>query len=257
MKIASWNVNGIRALEKKGELEKFLTMVDPDILLMQETKARADQLSFGLTNHADYHQFYHAARKAGYAGTAIWAKKVVNPEVDFSVGMDDFDDIEGRVVTLRSNGLTILGVYFPNGGKSSLAWQGKLEFYEIFHRHVKTLREAGEKVIFAGDVNCCHQEIDIARPKENDGKIGFHPDERSRISAWVTDDWVDVWRRLNPERVDVYSWWSFRARARERNIGWRIDYFFVDEELLPRVRTLVYLAEQMGSDHCPVIMEIN
>lgn len=256
LKIVSWNVNGLRAVFKKGELDNFLQAHDPDVLLLQETKAKVEQLPAELTDHEKYRQFYHSAVKAGYAGTAIWAKKDSFEDSEFLTGMPDYDDDEGRVAQLKLPGLRIFGVYFPNGGKSEAAWQGKLAFYEIFLDYVNALRQAGETVIFAGDVNCCHQEIDIARPKENDGKIGFHPEERRRLSDWVASGWIDVWRQTCPEKADVYSWWSFRAGARKRNIGWRIDYFFVDQDYFSKVLNINYLSEQMGSDHCPVIMEV-
>ncbi len=255
LKIASWNVNGLRAVFKKGELDNFLEEHDPDILLLQETKAKAEQLPAELTEHDQYLQFYHSAVKAGYAGTAIWVKKKAFEDCEFLTGMPGYDDNEGRIAQLKLPGLRVFGVYFPNGGKSEAAWQGKLAFYEIFQAYVNELHHAGETVIFAGDVNCCHEEIDIARPKENDGKIGFHPEERRRISDWVADGWVDVWRQTCPEKTDVYSWWSFRAGARKRNIGWRIDYFFVDRDFFPKVLDINYIAEQLGSDHCPIIME--
>jgi len=255
IKLASWNVNGLRAIAKKGELDNFLRQHDPDILLLQETKAGAHQLPPELTASPLYHQFYHAAVRPGYAGTAIWAKRTVCPECTFLTGMPGYNDDEGRIAQLKLPGLHLLGVYFPNGGKSEAAWQGKLAFYENFLDYINELRRQGEKVIFAGDVNCCHEAIDIARPKENDGEIGFHPEERRRLSAWVAAGWVDVWRRTFPDKREVYSWWSFRAGARQRNVGWRIDYFFVDQSLFPNVTAIDYLGGQNGSDHCPVIME--
>lgn len=256
LKIASWNVNGLRAVFKKGELDNFWAEYDPDILLLQETKAKAAQLPEELTGHERYLQFYHSAVKPGYAGTAIWVRKEALANVEFLAGMPGYDDHEGRVAQLKLPGMRVLGVYFPNGGKSEEAWQGKLAFYEIFLAYVNDLRQTGEMVIFAGDVNCCHEEIDIARPKENEGKIGFHPEERRRISDWIENGWVDVWRQTCPGKTDVYSWWSFRAGARKRNIGWRLDYFFVDQKFLSEVLNISYLSKQMGSDHCPVIMEI-
>ncbi len=255
LKIASWNVNGLRAVFKKGELQNFLAEHDPDVLLLQETKAKAEQLPAELTAHESYFQFYHSAAKPGYAGTAIWVKKERLANVEFLAGMPGYDDIEGRIAQLKLPGLRIFGVYFPNGGKSEAAWRGKLRFYENFLNYVNELRRTGKIVIFAGDVNCCHEEIDIARPKENNGKIGFHPEERRRLSEWIEHGWIDVWRKTCPDIADVYSWWSFRAGARRRNIGWRIDYFFVDHDFFQKVTQIAYINEQPGSDHCPVIME--
>ncbi|MCK5680084.1 exodeoxyribonuclease III [bacterium] len=255
LKIASWNVNGLRAVYKKGELKNFLEKHDPDILLLQETKAKVAQLPAELTDSDCYLQYYHSAVKAGYAGTAIWVKKGALEDIEFLTGMPGYNDDEGRIAQLKLPGVRIFGIYFPNGGKSEAAWQGKLAFYEIFLAYVNELRQSGETVIFAGDVNCCHQEIDIARPKENDGKIGFHPEERRRLSDWVENGWVDIWRQTFPGKADTYSWWSFRAGARQRNVGWRLDYFFVDQDFFSEVLSIDYIRDQMGSDHCPIIME--
>ncbi len=257
VRMISWNVNGIRAVEKKGEMSRFLERYQPDVFLIQEVKAVPGQLSQELTKHPEYWQFYHPAQKAGYAGTAVWVKKDRFPKPEFYTGMPAFDDDEGRVSQVKIGSNRIFGVYFPNGGKSEQAWREKLAFYEDFLVYINNLREAGDNVIFAGDVNCCHQAIDIARPKENDGKIGYHPEERKRISTWIENGWVDVWRQTYPEKGDVYSWWSFRSGARSRNVGWRLDYFFVDQAFFPRVRSIAYLGEQLGSDHCPVMMEVD
>ncbi len=252
MKIISWNVNGIRAVERKGDLEAFFKNHNPDVFLIQETKCKEEQVQSLIEKYADYQQFYHSAEKPGYAGTAIWVRGM-NPE--FSSGMPDFEDTEGRIARVDIENTTILGVYFPNGGKSPEAWDGKLVFYEKFLNSVNALRKEGRQVIFTGDVNCAHEAIDLARPEDNDGKIGFHPRERAWLSKWIEDGWIDVWRTKNPDTRDVYSWWHVITRARTRNVGWRIDYFFVDEKILPRVKKNEYLNDQMGSDHCPVLLE--
>ncbi|MCF7812134.1 exodeoxyribonuclease III [Candidatus Gracilibacteria bacterium] len=254
MKIASWNVNGIRAVERKGALDEFLQKYDPDVFLIQEIKARKDQLSRELIAHPEYQQFYHSAVKPGYAGTGIWAKKQVSNS-EFHVGMPDFDDDEGRISRIEIGEWTIFGVYFPNGGKSPEAWKGKLVFYEKFLAYVNEFRSEGRKVVWAGDVNCAHEEIDIARPKENENSIGFLPQERDWISKAIANDWVDAFREIYPEKI-VYSWWHVISRARERNVGWRIDYFFIDKKYFSRVKEISYLNQQMGSDHCPVMIKI-
>lgn len=262
MKIISWNVNGIRAVERKGELEKFLEENNPDVFLIQEIKSKAEQLKSIIKKYAEYEQFYHSAEKPGYAGTAIWVKKSSKDEklksskVEFLTGMPGLDDIEGRVSRVSIGNTEILGIYFPNGGKSTEAWEGKLLFYELFLKFVNQLRDEGKKVIFAGDVNCAHEEIDLARPKSNEGKIGFHPDERAWLSKWVADGWVDVWRERNEGVRDVYSWWHVITRSREKNVGWRIDYFFVDVAIKDDIKDVLYLTEQMGSDHCPLMLEL-
>ncbi len=256
MKIISWNVNGIRAVERKGELDAFLRSYDPDIFFLQETKASPDKLSDELTKHPEYEQFYHPAEKPGYAGTGVWAKKVQKLNPTFITGMDRFEDTEGRLSRIDFADYTLIGVYFPNGGKSEEAWHGKIAFYEQFLQYINGLRKSGRKVIWCGDVNCAHEEIDIARPKENMQSIGFLPEEREWVSKCVRHGWRDVFRDCNPETV-MYSWWHVLSGARARNIGWRIDYFFVDEKLVEQVQNIEYLNDQMGSDHCPVLLEMD
>jgi len=256
MKIISWNVNGIRAVERKGELESFLKTHNPDIFLIQETKAQEEQLMAIKKKYSEYEQFYECAEKAGYAGTALWVKKVYTPSIHFGAGMPDYKDTEGRIARVDIGNWSILGVYFPNGGKSSEAWNEKLVFYEKFLEYVNLLRTEGRKVIWAGDVNCAHEEIDLARPKDNVKSIGFLPEERAWVSKVIENNWADVFRTLHPEKI-VYSWWHVITRARERNVGWRIDYFFLDSMEMPLVQNIEYLNDQMGSDHCPILLELS
>ena len=261
MKLISWNVNGLRAVEKKGELNTLLTSHDPDILLLQEIKGNDHQFSPELRFHPSYNQYYFSAEKGGYAGTGIWVKK--NPQIEileFITGMPDFEDKEGRVsrVSMKIKGkkYEIFSIYFPNGGKSPEAWKGKLVFYDIFLNYLNDLRKKGLHCIWAGDINCAHEEIDIARPKENDGNIGFHPKERAWVSKCIQQGWIDIFRKMYPNVKDVYSWWDQLTRARERNVGWRLDYFFCDKDFYPQVKNISYLNEQMGSDHCPVRLDL-
>jgi len=262
MKILSWNVNGLRAVERKGALQDILERRAPDILLLQEIKGRAEQFSTFLTQHEDYVQFYHSAEKPGYAGTGIWiARTLVNHmatcEFDTHVPRCPAGD-EGRVSHARfiihDVPYSVLSIYFPNGGKSRQAWEEKLVFYDRVLDYMNTLHEQGRRVIVGGDMNVAHREIDLARPKENDGSIGFHPDERAWMDKVLADGWVDAWREQHPTDV-VYSWWNLYTRARERNVGWRIDYFFVHREQMPCVRRTWIDTEIMGSDHCPVGLE--
>ncbi|MFW6283488.1 MAG: exodeoxyribonuclease III [Minisyncoccales bacterium] len=255
MKLITWNVNGIRALEKKGELENFIQKYNPDIFFIQETKAKNGQLEHIIEKYDDYVQFYSDAEKAGYAGTGIWVKKPVQDDLSFYYDLPEYDDKEGRVCRIDFEDNAFLGVYFPNGGKSKEAWEDKLVFYDRFLSYVNKLRKEGKNVIFTGDINCAHNEIDLARPQDNDGKVGFHPKERAWVDNVESNDWIDVFRHLYPDKV-VYSWWSLRTRARERDVGWRLDYFFTDKKLLEKVKNIEYLSEQMGSDHCPLLMEI-
>jgi exodeoxyribonuclease-3 len=259
MKVVSWNVNGIRAVERKGALQDFLRIHKPDVLLLQEIKGTPDKFSPYLTKNMLFSQYYHPAEKPGYAGTGVWVDNASDLEiVGFSTGIPGFEDTEGRVsrIDIKKDGkrYAILGVYFPNGGKSSEAWDGKLVFYEDFLNYVNTIRQQGIECIWGGDVNCAHNEIDLARPKENKKSIGFLPEERAWVSKVIDTQWVDVFRYRNPEKV-VYSWWSMQTRARARNVGWRIDYFFVDQSFETRIKNIEYLTEQMGSDHCPVVIE--
>ena len=262
MEIISWNVNGIRAAERKGELQRLVEVQRPDVLMLQETKASPDQLSPFLTANDDYQQYYHSAQKKGYSGTGIWLHRGFASElsnVEFSTEIPKVPNAdEGRVSQLSfkhgKDRFELLGVYFPNGGKSDEAWQEKLRFYDHTLEYMNAMRKSRRIVIVGGDVNVAHTEFDIARPQENDGKIGFHPMERAWVDRLLADRWADAWRSLNPDARDVYSWWTMRAGARQRNIGWRLDYFFVDQKRMERVREIGYLAEQLGSDHCPLRM---
>ncbi|MCF7830699.1 exodeoxyribonuclease III [Candidatus Gracilibacteria bacterium] len=256
MKIISWNVNGIRAVDKKGELENLLKTCDPGVLLIQETKAQEDKLGPIIKKYDIYEQFYNAAERPGYAGTGIWIKKSLHYNISFSTEFPGYKDTEGRVARIDLDDWTIFSIYFPNGGKSDEAWQEKLVFYEKFLFYVNKLRQEGRKVIWAGDVNCAHEEIDLARPKDNENSIGFLPEERAWVTKVIKNNWMDIFRYLYPKKI-IYSWWHVITRARDRNIGWRIDYFFLEEGLMKTVKDIKYLNGQMGSDHCPVELEIS
>ncbi len=263
IKLITWNVNGIRAVERKKELQQLVSEENPDCLLLQEIKGNQEQFSNFLTKNELYQQFYHSAEKKGYAGTGIWLKKSLASklgEVEFKTAVPKLPNAdEGRVAhlkfTYKKQKYNLLSIYFPNGGKSEQAWQDKLVFYEKILLYINRLRKQGEVVIVGGDVNVAHQEIDLARPKENDGKIGFHPKERAWMDKLIKNDWVDVWRSQNSQKTEVYSYWDLKTRARDRNVGWRIDYFFLDKEHLSRVKKISYLNKQMGSDHCPLRMD--
>ncbi len=265
MNIITWNVNGIRAAERKKELQKLVDEREPDVLMLQETKSNPDQLSQYLKASPVYRQYYSSAEKAGYAGTGIWIRNSIADtleDVSFSTDLPGNPNAdEGRVchLSFRRDGelWDLLSIYFPNGGKSEQAWQEKLVFYDRVHDYMNTLRSQGHLVLVGGDMNVAHNEIDLARPKENDGKIGFHPSERAWMDRLQDDGWADVWRARNAGVTGVYSWWHMISRARDRNVGWRIDYFLMDApEASRRVRSIDYLMDQMGSDHCPVAVEI-
>ncbi len=255
MRVSSWNVNGIRAVERKGALAEFLQTYRPEVCFWQETKAQPEQLEFLAEKYADYHQWWHSAEKKGYSGVGVWVRKDWGEPAQVVNGLPMVADPEGRMIRCDVGDYSLLGGYFPNGGKSDAAWEGKLQFYGQFLQYVNELRKAGRQVIWCGDVNAAHEEVDLARPKENQKSIGFLPQERAWVSQCITEGWADVWRRREGDRV-VYSWWHVMTRARERNVGWRIDYMFVDEGLLGQVVDMQYLTEQMGSDHCPVLLEL-
>jgi len=264
MKIITWNVNGIRAVERKGALQELTDEYNPDILFLQEIKGKREQFSNYLSENEDYEQFYHSAEKPGYAGTGIWVeKKFFNTleSVEFKTSVPKAPNMdEGRVshlfFVLGGKKYDLLSIYFPNGGKSDDAWKEKLVFFNMVLEYMNDLRERGHIVIVGGDMNVAHKEADLARPKENDGNIGFHPDERAWMDRVVESGWSDVWRSKNPEVLDMYSWWDMKTRARDRNVGWRIDYFFMSEKSSENTKEIKYLNEQMGSDHCPLLLEI-
>ena len=264
MKIITWNVNGIRAAEKKGELHNLIVNEQPQVLFLQEIKGNREQLSEFLTENADYEQYYHSAQKKGYAGTGIWLQREFGEQltgVEFSSEIPKAPNAdEGRLAQLSfkkgKECFELLSIYFPNGGKSEEAWEEKLVFYDRTLEYMNQMRKAGRTVIVGGDVNVAHTEIDIARPKENDGKIGFHPRERAWVDRLLAAGWADAWRSHNPDVRDVYSWWTMRAGARQRNVGWRIDYFFIEQKHVKRVTAIDYLAGHLGSDHCPLRIEL-
>ncbi len=279
MKMITWNVNGIRAVERKGEIQNLLKAQSPDVLMLQESKGNKAQFSAFLTAHDDYQQYYSSAEKKGYAGTALWLKNTLFKQCNDARFVTDIPDApnadEGRLCQMSftlaaqptenqplkqqppKQRWDLLSVYFPNGGKSEQAWLEKLEFYDRVHDYMNRLREQGNIVLVGGDMNVAHTEIDIARPKENDGKIGFHPKERAWMDRLVADGWVDVWRERNVGVSDVYSWWHMISKGRERNVGWRIDYFLMDKAQMQRVKNVEYLHQQMGSDHCPLLLSVH
>ncbi len=264
LKIITWNVNGIRAIHKKGNLQDLIEREKPDLLFLQETKAQVKDLSEALTTPNGYETMYHSALKKGYSGTAIWVKeKLFNSESNpvCQKGLEGFyNDDEGRVITyFHKNGqkkYAFISTYMPNGGKSEEAWQDKLIFYKKFLDYVNDLQKKNYVVIWGGDVNCAHQAIDLARPKDNEGKIGFHPLERKALGEFIKNQWLDIWRHLNPRKENVYSWWHLVSRSRERNVGWRIDYLFCHSSFISNVLQIEYLTDQLGSDHCPLLLKI-
>lgn len=252
MRIISWNVNGIRASQKKGLLE-WLQKEKPDILCVQETKAQPDQLDTLLRNPAGYQAYFHSAERKGYSGVATFSKRAPL-SVQYGLGNPRFD-CEGRVIQTEFPEFVLLNIYFPNGGRSEERLRFKLDFYDATLLHIQKIKKAGKKLIIAGDYNTAHKPIDLARPQENETVSGFLPVERAWLDKWIQDGQVDVFRTFC-DRPEQYTWWDMKTRARERNVGWRIDYHFITPDLLPHITKASIHPEVMGSDHCPVSLEL-
>jgi len=252
IEILCWNVNGIRAVERKGFLP-WLSQTSPDILCLQEIKAQADQLLPEVYQPSGYHAYWDFPVRKGYSGVATFSK--MEPAVvESGFGIEKFD-VEGRVITARYPRFTLLNVYFPNGKASQERLDYKMDFYDAFLDFVELLRAGGQRLIVCGDFNTAHNEIDLAHPRENENVSGFLPVEREWMDSFVARGFVDAFRHFNRE-PHHYTWWSMRTRARERNIGWRLDYFFVTGDLLDSVTEASILPEVMGSDHCPVAIRL-
>lgn len=256
MKIISWNTNGLRATVKQGYFVPLFTDYKPDIVCFQETKCEAEQLPEEIRSPKGYQSFFtHSKKRKGYSGVATYTK--ISPEYTH-VGMSDKDpDEEGRTEVVYFKNFVLVNCYFPNGGGGPERLAYKLEFYDEFLKFVDTLHKKYKNVIFCGDVNTAHEAIDLARPKENEENTGFLPVERAWLDEVVAHGWVDVFRHQNPNTRDVYTYWDMKTRARERNVGWRIDYFFISPELISKIRDIKILSDYYGSDHCPLLLDLD
>ena len=248
VEILCWNVNGIRAVRGRGFLE-WLNKESPDILCLQQTKAHPEQLEKELREPQAYHAYWNYPERKGYSGVATFTKtRPITVKYAFDgVGFD----LEGRVIITEYVDFLLMNVYFPNGKMSEERLKYKLDFYEAFLKFADVLRLKEVKLIICGDFNTAHKEIDLARPKENANVSGFLPVERAWLDKLVAHGYVDTFRHFNGE-ANNYTWWDMKTRARERNVGWRIDYLFVTENLLPMVSNAFIMSEVTGSDHCPV-----
>ncbi|MBN2066772.1 MAG: exodeoxyribonuclease III [Candidatus Thermoplasmatota archaeon] len=252
MQLLSWNVNGIRAADKKG-LFTWFSQKQPDVLCVQEIKALSEQLPPYLRNTPEYHVYINSAERKGYSGVATYSKtKPLDVKTGF--GIEKFDS-EGRILITAFQDFVLFNIYFPNGKKNQERLDYKLDFYDTFLAYADNLKAEGKHIVVCGDFNTAHQEIDLARPKENAKVSGFLPIERAWIDTFIDHGYVDTFRHFHKE-PDHYSWWDLKTGARERNVGWRIDYFFVDKSFLPQVTKAFILPEVMGSDHCPVGIEL-
>jgi len=250
MKLVSWNVNGLRACVNKGFMDYF-NEIDADIFCIQETKLQEGQIQLDLPG---YFSYWNYALKKGYSGTAIFTKK--EPiAVTYGLGQEEFDT-EGRLITLEFDGFFMVNVYTPNAQRDLARLPYRLEWEDVFRTYLHEL-DATKPVILCGDLNVAHQEIDLKNYKTNKGNSGFTDEERGKMTTLLESGFIDTFRTLYPDREGAYSWWSYMAKVRERNIGWRIDYFIISERWKERVKDSQIHAEIMGSDHCPIVLELD
>lgn len=251
MKIISWNINGIRAIDRKGALEKFVAQEAPDILCLQEIKAGTEQIP-QMSYMTKYLSYYNPADKPGYSGVAVFCRK--RPmDTSNKIGLEEFDK-EGRVLKLKFQEFTLYNFYFVNGGRSQEAFNLKLQAYDHLISYLKKELQKKERIILVGDFNVAHQEIDIARPKANEKNVGFRKEEREKITNLLKIGFVDTFRMFNQQGGN-YTWWRPFADARKNNVGWRIDYVFVSENFKKNIKSAFILPQIMGSDHCPAGIE--
>lgn len=252
MEIVTFNVNGLRAILKKGFMEWFKDK-SPDILCLQEIKSSKDQLKGEIVEPEGYHAHWNSAQKPGYSGVVTLSKE--EPlDVQFGMGIERFDT-EGRLIRTKYPDFTLLNVYFPNGKMSDNRLKFKLDYYDTFLQFIEVLRKQGEELIITGDFNTAHKEIDLANPKENEKYSGFLPIEREWMDNFESCGYIDTFRYFHPEG-EQYTWWTYRFKARERNIGWRIDYFFVSPGLIDKIEDSIILKDVYGSDHAPILLRL-
>jgi len=258
--LLSWNVNGIRAISKKNvrQEQDFFSWLDsesPDIFCIQETKAHPDQVSEKLLNPPGYYGYWSAAERKGYSGVVTFSKE--KPiSVSNELGVKHLDT-EGRHVITEYANFILINSYFPNGKKNTERLDFKMEYYEEFLKYINKKRKHGKSIIFCGDVNTAHTPIDLTHPKGNEKISGFLPIEREWIDKVIDQGFIDSFRHFNPDVPEQYTWWSVRSiGARERNVGWRLDYFFVSDDMIKNVTEATILKDVLGSDHCPVLLKL-
>jgi exodeoxyribonuclease-3 len=254
LKITTWNINGLRAALDKGIWE-WLEQENPDVLCLQEIKARPEQISNEYhTRFKNHHVFWNPAEKPGYSGVATFS---AHPpiSVDYGIGKNEFD-IEGRVIRIKYPDFLLFNVYFPSGQRGMERVEYKLAFYAHLLELCDRLHQTGERVIICGDFNTAHNEIDLRYPKENKNTSGFLAEERAWIDSYLSHGFVDIYRLLFPEKIE-YTWWTYRLNARQHNVGWRLDYFLISEPLVPFIKDVVIHSDVIGSDHCPVTLVID
>lgn len=252
MKLISWNVNGIRAVANKNAFS-WVDEEKPDVLCLQEIKAEAHQIPEPLFAHPFTCKHINSATKKGYSGTMSFSTRLFDT-TDTAWHIDHTK--EGRILEHHFGDVVLFNVYFPNGQQSEERLRHKIQFYSDFLAHTEELRKVGKGIIICGDVNTAHREIDLANPKANEDTSGFLPIERAWIDTLLAKGYLDTFREVHGDVKDAYSWWSYRSGARQRNVGWRIDYFFISKELQKNLKDAFILPHIQGSDHCPVGIEI-
>jgi exodeoxyribonuclease III len=250
MKLISWNVNGLRACVGKGFLDYFMR-IDADIFCVQETKLQEGQINLELEG---YIQFWNYAEKKGYSGTAVFSKQAPL-SVQYGIGQDQFDS-EGRAITLEFENFYLVNVYTPNSQRDLARLNYRLDWEDCLRKYLLTL-DSRKPVILCGDLNVAHQEIDLKNPKSNRQNSGFTLEERGKMTELLSSGFADSFRHLYPDLEGAYTWWSYMSKVRERNIGWRIDYFIVSASLTSFIKNAQIHAEVLGSDHCPVLLELD
>lgn len=252
MRITTWNVNGLRAALNKGFYD-WANEHDANVICLQEIKAKKDQVPSEKQEIPGYKSFWNPAERAGYSGVLSYTN--IEPlEVRYGLGVEEFD-VEGRVIRFKFENFYLYNIYFPNGQRGQDRVDFKLNFYSKLLEECNDLHQAGEEIIITGDFNTAHTEIDLANPKSNETTSGFLPEERAWITKYLENGFKDAYRELYPDKVE-YTWWTYRFRARDRNIGWRLDYYLVSDSLMEKVKDVVIHGDILGSDHCPVTLTI-
>jgi exodeoxyribonuclease-3 len=250
VRLVSWNVNGLRACARKGFLS-WLQRDQPDIVALQEVRALPEQLDPELFRPDGYSAHWNPATRKGYSGVGLLSKQLPLSVETQAMNEPSYDS-EGRLIVSDHGDFLLYSVYFPNGGQDLQRVPYKLEFSEAVLQHAGRARAAGRSVVICGDFNTAHQEIDLANPRSNTGNTGFLPEERAWVSRVLDRGWIDIFRTLHPDEPGHYTWWSNRRGVRERNIGWRIDYYLISPDLAPRVVSANHQTDVLGSDHCPI-----
>ena len=253
MKIVTYNINGIRAALRKG-LDEWLKSTDPDVICLQEIKAREEQFDSSVFTNLGYHCYWYSAQKPGYSGTAILSKE--KPiKVTYGMNHENYDN-EGRVMRVDFETYSVISVYMPSGSSGDSRQAFKMTFLEEFHQYISELIQQIPNLIIAGDYNICHKAIDIHNPQRNQKTSGFLPEEREWLSTFIDLGFIDTFRHFNQE-AHQYSWWSYRANARAKNLGWRIDYLLATQSMESRLNRAAILSQAKHSDHCPVLVELS